>query len=52
MNSRDEASRQRRMHWSCGLTSKGKSLADDLAFWRAASASVKFAAIRSMADES
>jgi hypothetical protein len=52
MNGQDEALRQRRMQWNCGLTSKGKSLADDLAFWRAASTSVKFAAIRAMADES
>jgi hypothetical protein len=52
MDARDEAARQRRMQWSCGLTSKGKSLADDLAFWCTASASTKFAAIRAMADES
>ena len=40
------------MQWSCGLTPKGRSLANDLAFWRTASASTKFAAIRAMADES
>jgi hypothetical protein len=52
MDAPDEAARQRRMKWSCGLTPKGEALAADLAFWRAASASVKFAAIRAMADES
>jgi hypothetical protein len=40
------------MQWSGGLTSKGEALAADLAFWRVASSSTKFAAIRAMADES
>jgi hypothetical protein len=52
MNARDEDDRQRRGRWTCGVISKGESLATDLAFWRTASASVKFAAIRAMADES
>ena len=52
MDARDEAVRQRRMHLSCGLPPKGEALAADLAFWRAASSSTKFAAIRAMADES
>jgi len=52
MDARDEDARQRRKRWASGVTSKGESLAADLAFWRAASASVKFAAIRAMADES
>lgn len=52
MNAKDEAARQRRRQWSGGLTSKATALADDLAFWRTASPSVKFAAIRAMADES
>jgi hypothetical protein len=34
------------------VTARGEFLAADLAFWRTASASVKFAAIRAMADES
>jgi hypothetical protein len=52
MSVRDEAARQRRKQWRFGLTSKGKASADDLAFWRRASASVKLNAIRAMADES
>jgi hypothetical protein len=52
MNVRHEDARQRRRHWTCGVISKGESVATDLAFWRTASASVKFAAIRAMADES
>ena len=51
MDARDEA-RQRRMQWTCGVTPKGGALAAELAFWRAASSSTKFAAIRAMADES
>jgi hypothetical protein len=52
MDAQDEAARQRRMQWNCGVAAKGESLVADLAFWRGASASVKFAAIRAMADES
>lgn len=52
MNARDEDARQHRGRWAYGVISKGESLATDLAFWRTASASVKFAAIRAMADES
>jgi len=52
VNARDEAARQRRRQGGCGKTSEGTALADDLAFWRTASASVKLNAIRAMADES
>ena len=52
MDARDEDARQRRRQWAFGVTAQGESLAGDLAFWRTASASVKFAAIRAMADES
>jgi hypothetical protein len=52
MGKRDEAARQRRRRWAFGVTSRGESLAADVAFWRAASASMKFTAIRAMADES
>lgn len=52
MDARDEDVQQHRRQWACGVAAKGESLAADLAFWRAASASVKFAAIRAMADES
>jgi hypothetical protein len=52
MDARDEDARQRRKRWAFGVSPRGESLAADLAFWRAASPSVKFAAIRAMADES
>ena len=51
MDLREEEARQRRKRWAFGVTSKANSMAMDLAFWRTASASVKLAAIRAMADE-
>jgi len=51
MDAQDEAARQRRMGWKCGLIPRGASLAADLAFWRGASSSMKLSAIRAMADE-